>query len=142
MKIHAACEAFDSALARSKRFAGEGTLTPPINTVDLTSHSNSTIDSHHLLVFCAVCKAGSITKAAHSLCLKRTALSHALKSLEMDLGCLLFYRHQKCIEITDAGARLFPKALEILSAMSDFRGIVQSDLMDQGSGGQKPTARA
>ena len=93
-------------------------------SVNISPHAHLPIDSHHLLVFCTVCRAGSITKAAEALCLTRTALSHALKCLEMDLGCLLFYRHQKSIEITEAGARLLPKALEILRAMSDFRGSV------------------
>ena len=98
-----------------------------IISVNLSPHSHLPIDSHHLLVFCAVCKAGSITKAADALCLTRTALSHELKSLEIDLGCRLFHRHQKSIEITEAGARLLPKALEILSAMSDFRGFVSNE---------------
>ncbi|MBL9144344.1 MAG: LysR family transcriptional regulator [Verrucomicrobiaceae bacterium] len=103
-------------------------LSPLITSVTISPHAHLPIDSHHLLVFCTVCKAGSITKAAEALCLTRTALSHALKCLEMDLGCLLFYRHQKSIEITEAGAQLLPKALEILRAMSDFRGSVPTNL--------------
>lgn len=102
--------------------------------LNISPHAHVPIDSHHLLVFCAVCKAGSITKAAQALCLTRTALSHALKSLETDLGCLLFYRHQKSIEITEAGARLLPKAIEILSAMSALRGTADKIGGAQGEG--------
>lgn len=81
------------------------------------------IDSRHLRVFCTVADTGSLTKAAQRLCLTRTALSHALKALETDLGCLLFLRDRTGLKITDMGARLLPRANALLRAMQDVRCI-------------------
>jgi DNA-binding transcriptional LysR family regulator len=79
------------------------------------------IESHRLHVFYAVAEAGSVAQAARLLCLTRSALSHALKSLEEDLGCMLFHRSARNLVISDAGKRLLPQARQILEAMQMAR---------------------
>ena len=79
------------------------------------------IESHRLHVFHAVAETGSVAKAAGLLCLTRSALSHALKSLEQDLGCSLFHRSARKLEISEAGKKLLPQATQILEAMHSAR---------------------
>ncbi len=79
------------------------------------------IDSRRLLIFCSVVDAGTVAAAARYLCLTRSALSHALKTLEDELGCKLFIRHQYGIAITEAGRKLLPQARAILKAMAEAR---------------------
>ena len=83
------------------------------------------IESHRLHVFCEVASSGSVAAAARRLCLTRTALSHALKALENDLGCALFSRSHRSLDITEEGRRLLPKARAILQAMSDARNSIE-----------------
>ena len=76
------------------------------------------IDSRRLLMFCVVAEVGTVAEAARRLCLTRSALSHALKTLEGDLGCTLFDRRERSIAITEAGRRLLPQGRRILEAMN------------------------
>jgi LysR family transcriptional regulator, carnitine catabolism transcriptional activator len=85
------------------------------------------IESHRLHVFYAVAEAGSVAQAARLLCLTRSALSHALKSLEEDLGCTLFHRSARNLVISEAGQRLLPQAQKILEAMQVARSSVSSE---------------
>lgn len=79
------------------------------------------IDSHRLHVFCTVAETCNIAQAAKLLCLTRTALSHSLKTLEADLGCVLFERKDRSITISECGKKLLPQARMILLAMSEVR---------------------
>ena len=79
------------------------------------------IESHRLYVFHAVAASGSIAQAARHLCLTRSALSHALRTLEGDLGCDLFSRTDRRIALTEAGMRLLPYARSILEQMDKAR---------------------
>lgn len=69
---------------------------------------------------------GSVAAAARRLCLTRTALSHALKALELDLGCELFARSHRSLSITEAGQQLLPRAQAILQAMNEARNSVEA----------------
>lgn len=84
----------------------------------------SPIDSHRLHVFCTVAETGSIAHAAKLLCLTRTALSHSLKTLEADLGCVLFERKERSISISECGKKLLPQARLILLEMSRVRATL------------------
>ncbi len=79
------------------------------------------IESHRLHVFHAVAANGSIAEAARRMCLTRSALSHALRTLEDELGCDLFSRSEKRITLTAAGLRLLPHARAILDEMARAR---------------------
>ena len=79
------------------------------------------IESHRLLVFHAVAETGTIAQAARKMCLTRSALSHALRTFEEELGCALFRRQDRKMTLTTAGERLLPQARSILEAMREAR---------------------
>ncbi|MDB6075481.1 MAG: LysR family transcriptional regulator [Verrucomicrobiaceae bacterium] len=79
------------------------------------------MESHRLLVFHAVAQTGTIAEAARQMCLTRSALSHALRTFEVELGCALFRREDRKMALTSAGERLLPQARSILEAMHAAR---------------------
>jgi DNA-binding transcriptional LysR family regulator len=76
-----------------------------------------TIDSRQLRAFSILAKTGSFTRTARELHLTQSAISHAMKALEEDLGCLLFERVGKKVMLTEAGDLFLPEAEKILSGM-------------------------
>lgn len=79
------------------------------------------IDSRRLQAFVFAAEAQSFAAAAHSLSLVPSAVSHAIRSLEEDLRCVLFRRQGPKVTLTRAGLRLMPFARNILSQMDDMR---------------------
>ncbi|MFB6467234.1 LysR family transcriptional regulator [Cytobacillus sp. Hz8] len=69
---------------------------------------------HHLRYFVNVAKEKSFTVASHKLHVSQPALSKMIKSLESELGVLLFDRSEKTIKLTDAGDVFLSQALKIL----------------------------
>ncbi len=69
-----------------------------------------------LLIFAAIAKHSSITKASESLSLTQPALSTALSSLETQLGVRLFDRIDRKIVLNHHGQQLYPKAMALLEA--------------------------
>ncbi len=88
------------------------------------------IDSRKLLFFYMVACCGSIGEAARRLYLTRSALSHALRNLELELDCELFHRSERKVTLTSAGERFVPIARRILEAMDSAR----SSLLREGVG--------
>ncbi len=82
------------------------------------------IDTRQLVNFCEIANARSIRKAAIQLNLTTSAVSHSLKKLEEDLGCKLFSRDTRKIELTYAGQRLHSYANELLGNLSKARYLV------------------
>lgn len=80
-----------------------------------------TVDSHKLHMFYIIATCGSIGDAARRMHLTRSALSHAIRSLEQDLGCVLFHRHERSISLTPCGEKLVPLAECILKKMAALR---------------------
>ena len=81
-----------------------------------------------LLVFLAVAKERSFTRAAAQLGLSQSALSHTVRGLEERLGLRLLTRTTRSVSPTEAGERLLqtlgPRFEEIdaeLAALSEFR---------------------
>jgi DNA-binding transcriptional LysR family regulator len=68
-----------------------------------------------------VAETRTLTEAAARLCLTRSAVSHALKSLETEVGCALFDRTNKSLSLTSRGRQLLPYARKILDTMRDAR---------------------
>ncbi|WP_158215768.1 LysR family transcriptional regulator [Notoacmeibacter marinus] len=60
-----------------------------------------------LKVFVAAAIARSITRAAEKLEISQPAVSRHIKLLEEDVGCALFRRNGRGIELTDSGQQLF-----------------------------------
>lgn len=67
-----------------------------------------------LRFFEAVARLSSFTRAAAELSVTTSAVSHQIKYLEDSLGCKLFYRLPKRIELTEEGAKLAATAARAL----------------------------
>ncbi len=58
-----------------------------------------------IIYFEAVARSGNFTVAADALCVTPSAISHQIKMLEDWIGCKLFKRTTRKIQLTDAGRR-------------------------------------
>lgn len=74
-----------------------------------------------LEVFSALAKIGSFSRAAAALGITQSAVSHAIKQLETELGISLFTREAASATPTDAGARLLVRANDILQQREALR---------------------
>lgn len=79
------------------------------------------IESRQMRAFVAVARRGNFTQGAKDVFLTQSAVSHAIKSLEEDLGCALFQRVGRRAVLTHAGERLLQHCEEILHKMQDAR---------------------
>ena len=79
------------------------------------------IDSRRLQAFVFAAEAQCFASAAQSLNLVPSAVSHAIRSLEEDLRCVLFKRQGPKVSLTRAGLRLMPFARSILDQMDGMR---------------------
>jgi DNA-binding transcriptional LysR family regulator len=74
----------------------------------------SVADLPRLKRFLVVAETGSLTKAAVTLNTKQSALSLQMAALERDCGERLFYRTGRGVALTELGARLAPRARDLL----------------------------
>lgn len=88
-----------------------------------------------LEIFTVVAARRGFTLAAAHLNISQSAVSHAIRTLEQDLGVELFFRHQGQVELTDLGARLLQRAQSMLGfaetirqEAADARGMKQGTL--------------
>jgi len=86
------------------------------------------IESHRLHIFHAVAQTGCVAEAARQMCLTRSALSHALRTLEAELGCELFSRSERKLSLTSAGLKFLPHARTILEQMQTARRSLHEDV--------------
>src|ERR1700752_1268739 len=63
-----------------------------------------------LTAFLAVVRGGSVTAAADELIVTQTSVSSAIAALGRDLGCELFERAGRGVQLTDAGRAFVPYA--------------------------------
>jgi DNA-binding transcriptional LysR family regulator len=82
------------------------------------------IDTRQLRAFVSLARSGSFTQAGRDLNLTQSAISHAIKALETDLGTPLFHRQGKSVHLTIAGRELLPHADSILQVMSQARATL------------------
>jgi DNA-binding transcriptional LysR family regulator len=68
-----------------------------------------------------VMRLGKLTSAADELHMSQSAASHALKSLESQLGSQLFRRERDGLRLTEAGQRLRPQIEAALSSIDMIR---------------------
>ena len=92
-----------------------------ITTPDSSIRMANLIESRQIRAFVAVARRGSFTQGAKDVFLTQSAVSHAIKSMESDLGCHLFRRVGKHAVLTEAGDRLLQHCEEILRKMSEAR---------------------
>ncbi len=84
------------------------------------------LDSRQLRAFATLARTGSFTRTAQELGLSQSAVSHAMKALEAEVGCLLLNKVGKKTTLTQAGEQLFYHAEKILREMDSARqGITQ-----------------
>lgn len=76
-------------------------------------------DRNHLEMFVEIARAGSIRRAALSRGVTASAISHALASLESQLGIRLFNRTTRKLSLTPAGEMLFHDLSESFLAIRE-----------------------
>lgn len=84
----------------------------------------SVLDSRQLLAARVLAKTGSFTLAGQQLSLTQSAVSHAIKALEADLGCRLFTRTGRGVTVTAAGKQFLRYTDKILEQMETARTLV------------------
>lgn len=82
------------------------------------------MDFHQLQYFVAIAESGSITAAAKKLFLSQPPLSMQMKRLEKELGCVLFLRGAREVQLTEAGKLLYTRA----KSMLELRRITEEEL--------------
>jgi DNA-binding transcriptional LysR family regulator len=82
---------------------------------------NRIIDSRQIAAFSALVRHRSFTMAAKDLFLTQSAVSHAIKSLEEEIGCRLFERTGRSMTLTRAGEQFHQRTERILSEMRAAR---------------------
>ncbi len=90
------------------------------------------IDSRKLQIFLCLAQKGSLKSAAPELSLTNSAVSHAITSLEENLGVQLFHRSGKGLVLTEKGTLLYRKALPLVARMDNIRASLSGeDLADR-----------
>jgi len=79
------------------------------------------LDSRQLRAFQVLARTGSFTRTARELHLTQSGISHSMKALEADAGCLLLDRLGKKVVLTQAGEQLLQHVDRILSEMAAAR---------------------
>jgi DNA-binding transcriptional LysR family regulator len=74
-----------------------------------------------LEIFSLVAELHGFTAAANRLGISQSAVSHALKSLELELGVELLRRHQSMVELSDIGQQLLLRARAMLGLANTLR---------------------
>ncbi|UCP11256.1 LysR family transcriptional regulator [Pseudomonas sp. MM213] len=74
-----------------------------------------------LEIFSLVAELHGFTAAANRLGISQSAVSHALKSLEQELGVELLRRHQSQVELSDIGQQLLLRARAMLGLANTLR---------------------
>lgn len=82
------------------------------------------MELRQLRYFLAIAEQGSFSKAAATVYVAQSALSHQQALLEEELGQPLFHRLPRGVELTPAGRAFHPHALSILRQVEDARHSV------------------
>ena len=85
-----------------------------------------TLDSRQLHAFSALARRGSFTLAAKDLFLTQSAVSHAIKALEDDVGCRLLDRVGRRVLLTQAGEQFLRHTEKILREMEAARAGLET----------------
>jgi LysR family transcriptional regulator for metE and metH len=72
------------------------------------------IDRTHLNILLQVHRHGTLTKAADVLCLTQSALSHAIRKLETEIGTAVWQKSGRNLRLTQAGLALLNLAERVL----------------------------
>ena len=94
------------------------------------------IERAHLAIIREVDRQGSLTAAAGVLCLTQSALSHAMKKLETQLGAEIWLREGRSLRLTQAGEYLLAVANRLLPQLD-----LAEDRVRQFAQGERGTLR-
>src|SRR6201994_1245901 len=75
---------------------------------------------HHFRLVDTISKEGTLTKAASTLHLTQSALSHQLKELERELDVEIFDRQGKRLHLTEQGYRFLRSSEKILAEIKSL----------------------
>ena len=90
------------------------------------------LDSKQLRAYLSLARIGSFTGAARELGLSQSAISHAMKALELDMGCRLLEKVGKKVCLTQAGEQLLFHAEKIQREMISARqGLISLGVWGQ-----------
>ncbi|MDO4280606.1 MAG: LysR family transcriptional regulator [Peptococcaceae bacterium] len=79
-----------------------------------------------LTLLCALEQYGSLSQTAEHLFVSQPSLSHALKKLEEELGCILVLRHHNGVSFTAEGKLALATAHEMLGEIVQIRAIAEA----------------
>jgi len=82
----------------------------------------------HMRTFCAVAELHSFTRAALQLGITPPLVSRQISALEKHLDIRLFNRSTRVVELSEAGERYYPRALELVEHLDQL----ESDVTDIG----------
>ncbi len=94
------------------------------------------IERHHLAILREVHRQGTLTAAADALCLTQSALSHAIRKLEQQIGTAVWIKEGRNLRLTQAGSYLLNLAQRLLPQLEHAE-----EIMAQFAQGQRGTLR-
>ncbi len=94
---------------------------------------NEPIDSRKLQIFLCLAQKGSLKAASPELSLTNSAVSHAITSLEANLGVQLFHRSGKGLVLTEKGEYLYRKAIPMVARMNSLRAELAGEKLEDRS---------
>jgi LysR family transcriptional regulator, low CO2-responsive transcriptional regulator len=83
--------------------------------------------------FFTVARTGSFTQAARQLGISQPTVTAQIKALEAHYGVELFYRGGRRLELTEVGASLMPKALDLLSREIEIDFLLRNSSAMEGN---------
>lgn len=83
------------------------------------------LEKVHLLIIREVDRTGTVTEAAKSLFLTQSALSHAIKKLELQLGVEVWRKEGRTLRLTQAGDYLLQVANRVLPQFEHAEAVMQ-----------------
>lgn len=98
-----------------------------------------------LRILVAVARTGSMSRAAEESATSQSAVSHALRALERDLGAVLLVRGSRGVRLTAAGQAVYHRAVRILAELQALGQEAAAAGADEGGSlrvGTVPSANA
>jgi DNA-binding transcriptional LysR family regulator len=78
---------------------------------------NLNLNLRQLKAFVGVAETNNFTRTAQKLHLSQAALSSSIRELEVQIGCRLFERTTRSVELTAAGNELLPVAISVVESL-------------------------
>src|SRR4051812_9931655 len=81
---------------------------------------------HHFRLVDTISKEGTLTKAAETLHLTQSALSHQLKELEKELDIEVFHREGKKLHLSEIGYRFLRSSEKIIAEIRSMEEDIRN----------------